>query len=193
MRIRTLLAAAAMTLGGAGAAQATLVTIGPAGYGQWNVFDVADILANSGGLEWIDTNDGSALSFQFSVPTGFVGRLTVVDAGFSGDRFAVGANGAALGTTSAAVNSYPNSIGLDFDAALANPDFSRGLFTLAAGSYSVSGALFASALDDTGAALNSTVGALKLEVAPVPLPGALIPMLSGLGVAAAAIRRRRSA
>jgi hypothetical protein len=119
--------------------------------------------------------------------------LTVVDAGFSGDQFSVFSNGVTLSETSRAVNSYPTSIGLDFDGALANASYSRGVYSLAAGSYVVGGSLLSSASDDTGAPLNSTVGGLKVEVTSVsvvPLPAAALLLLPGLGVMGLTARRR---
>jgi hypothetical protein len=112
--------------------------------------------------------------------------LTVVDAGFSGDRFQIFDNGVSLGLTGAAVNSYPNSIGLDFDAALSNSNFSRGIFSLGAGNHSITGLLSVSALDDSSAPLNATVGGLNIT--PVPEPETYALMLAGLALVAA--RRR---
>lgn len=192
MHTKRLMAIAMLALAGATSANATLVTIDSSNYGTWNTFDVVDPslgLGNSG-LNWIDLNDGSDLSFTVVVTAGNVGKLTVVDGAFSGDTFHVFKNGVQLADTSAAVNSYPNSIGLDFDAALANSNFSRGIYELAAGTYTITGSLLASALDDTGAPLNSTVGALRVDVSPVPIPPAALLLLNGLGVFGLAARRR---
>lgn len=182
MLARTLLATA---LALSGAAHAGTL----AADGQWTAFDVAYDL--SGNLGWIDISDGSALSFNFVVPAGSVATLTVVDAGFAGDRFDISdAATGLLGSTSAAVNSYPSNVYLDFDAALANPLYSRGVFTLQSGSYVVSGVLTLSALDDTLTPLNSTVGGIRLEVSAVPEPASLASMLLGLGLVAGVLRRR---
>ncbi len=183
MIVRTVLALAAAF--GSTAHAATL-----AADGQWATFDVAIDL--SGNLGWIDIADGMPLAFSFTIAEGSFGTLTVVDGGFAGDRFEV-SNGPAqvLGTTSAAVNSYPANIFLDFDAAMANLGYSRGVFTLASGSYTVSGRLITSALDDMQAALNSTVGGIRLEVSPIPEPATVASMLAGLGLLAGALRRRR--
>lgn len=185
MKHRHLIAAAALAL--AGTAQATTVTVVP--NGTWFAFDVSDVGSNAGDLNWYDISDGSALSFSITIAAGQIGTLTVVDAGFSGDRFSVTSNGLALANTGAALNSYPNSIGLDFDGALADPKFSRGVYGLSAGTYIVTGALASSALDDTGAALNATVGGLKVTVAPVPEASTLAMLLAGLGLVGARIRR----
>jgi len=191
MFVRNLLAAGALALAGLTTAHASLVSAGTDG--SWNQFDVTRDLAADGGVGWIDINDGSALSFQFTVNAGFVGTLTVVDTGFAGDRFSVSINGNPLLPTSTAVNSYPTAIGqADFDAALANADYSRGIFSLGAGTYTVTGALFASALDGAGMALDATSGGLKVDVSPVPLPPALLLLASGLGMLGTRLRRRAS-
>jgi len=192
MSIRHLLAASALAFAGLTTAQASMVSASTDG--SWNQFDVTRDLASDGGLGWIDINDGSALSFQFTVNAGFVGTLTVVDTGFAGDRFSVSINGNPLLPTSSAVNSYPSAIGqADFDTALANTDYSRGIFSLGAGTYTVTGALFASALDGAGMALDATSGGLKVDVSAVPLPPALLLLASGLGLFGIRLRRRSSA
>jgi hypothetical protein len=99
-------------------------------------------------------------------------------------------NGTALANTSAAANSYPDSIGLDFDAAWAQPRYSRGSYVFSAGSYSVSGALAGSALDDLGAPINATVGAVQLQVSAVPEASTLSSLLAGLGLIGFLLRRR---
>lgn len=192
MHISTLLATGLLALAGATGAQAVVappVTLLPLQAG-WNTFDVDNLTAASAGLEWIDIADGSALSFQFTVGAGQIGALTVVDAGFAGDRFDILVNGSALGTTTSAVNTYPVSFTLDFDAALADPRFSRGQWGFSAGTYTITGQLATSALDDLGAPLNATVGALMLTLAPVPEASTLAMLLAGLGLVGAAARRR---
>jgi hypothetical protein len=81
-------------------------------------------------------------------------------------------------------------IGTDFDAALANASFSSGTFELKAGTYRIGGMLDQSVSFD-GVPLNSTVGALKLAVAPVPEPSTWAAMCAGLGLLAFMSRRRR--
>ena len=66
--------------------------------GQWHAFDVDDLSAHSGGLEWIDL-DGSALHYTFTLTTPAI--LKVVDAGaYSSDRFELFNGNRSLGLTS---------------------------------------------------------------------------------------------
>jgi hypothetical protein len=179
----------AATLALAAALPAQAVTL--AADGQWSSFDVDELSAASGGLEWIDLfAEGVPLSFSFTIAAGSYGTLTVVDGGFAGDSFSVTSNGNPLGQTSAGVDSAPDSIGLDFDAALADARYSRGSWQFGAGTWTVGGALAASALYD-GLPLNATVGAVRLEVSPVPEPAAAGLLLAGLGLLAAARRSTR--
>jgi hypothetical protein len=155
--------------------------------GAWHEFDVDESTALSGGLEWIDLNN-DALSFDFTLTGSAI--LKVVDGGFAGDRFRVFDNGNLLDQTSVAVNSYPDSLGLDFNAAFANTNYSRGVFLLGAGAHSITGLLSQSALDDTNSVLNATVGAVSLTA--VPLPAAAWLYGIGAGLIGLVSRRRKS-
>lgn len=156
----------------------------------WAEFYVDDLSSATGGVEWIDVDSGAALSFDFTVPVGYSGTLTVVDAGFAGDRFAVLSGGTLLGHTGASAGSFPDSIGADFDAALADGRYSRGVFTLGAGQYSITGLLSQSVLLD-GQPLNATIGGVRLEVSPVPEPMNVLLFAAGLPVLMASLHRRR--
>jgi len=184
---RSLLAALALA---AGAAQATTVPV--TGDGSWYTFDVDSFLATSTGVEWIDITDGSTLTFSFTVPAGFTATLTVVDAGFAGDRFNLFNGATLLGNTSAVpVGDFASAanVGLDFNAALANADFSRATFTLNPGSYAIGGSLTQS-VTFGGSPLNATAGGLSVTL--VPEPATVLSLLAGLGVIGAAVRRRRN-
>lgn len=189
MHHRRLLATGLLSLLALSSAQATDFTLLP-GSG-WKDFFVADPAFNLGNadLSWVDPNNFSKVSYSFTVPAGSYGTLTVVDAGFAGDVFSVASNGASLANTSVATNSYPTAEG-DYDLALANSDFSRGVYAFSAGTYTITGALFTSALDDAGNPINSTVGALKLEVSPVPEASTLVTLMAGLGMVGLLARRR---
>jgi hypothetical protein len=156
--------------------------------GAWNTFDVDELTSVSGGLEWIDLADGNALSFDFMLST--QAYLKVVDGGFAGDRFNVFDNGNLLNQTSSAVNTYPDSIGLDFDGAFADSDYSQGFFLLGAGNHSITGVLTQSALDDTSLPINATVGAVSLTA--VPLPAAAWLYLTGTALMGVVSRRRKT-
>lgn len=181
------------------AAQATTVNL--AADGQWNAFTVDSWSSLSGGVEWIDGDDsnakdfGSVLSYSFTIAAGHQGTLTVVDANLAGDTFQVFNQGALLGSTSAvAQTSYdtaPN-LGNDFDAALLDPAFSHGVFTLGAGTYRISGSLAQSVLLG-GENLDATGGALKLNVSAVPEPSQGVLVLSALGVVGLIASRRSAA
>jgi len=158
---------------------------------QWNAILVDDFTALSGGLEWID-DAGAALHFNFSIAPGFVGRLTVVDTGFSGDEFRVYNGAALLGSTSQAVDGDASgAITFEPADALANLNFSRGQFVLGAGVHDVSGVLSRSLAVD-GAPLNATIGAVRLEVSPVPEPASLAMLLAGLSLLTVVLRRGNS-
>ena len=190
MFIRSCLAAGLLAC--ALSAQATTIAL-PAD-GTWQGFDVSDAIGSGDGLGWIDIN-GEALSFSVNVAQGFVGRLTVVDTVFSGDVFSVSANGMLLGSTSPAVSSYvANRVVTDPALALGNDDYSRGVFELPAGSYTVTGRLVASAVDELNAPINATSGVLSLTVSAVPEASTVAMFIAGLGLLAvmAPLLRRRA-
>ena len=170
-----------------------------AGYGAWQTFNVSEIDSRSFGLEWIDaanTNDpgfGSPLAFTFTIDAGAIGTFTVVDAGFAGDTFAITNFGSAFGATSAVPSTVYASSTLsvgDFDAALADLSFSRGVFTLGAGSYRISGRLDQSVRFDDGTPLNATFGGVRLTVSAVPEPASIAMLLAGFGLIGLLNRRR---
>jgi hypothetical protein len=189
MQHRTLLAASLLALAGLTSAHAVTVAVPPGGGWQEFVVDDPQYSIPGSDFAWHDPDGNGDIAFTFTIAAGQFGTLTVVDGGFSGDRFHVVSNSVALADTSAAVNSYPVAT-YAFDDALADANFSRGLYIFHAGSYTVTGSLAASALDDTLAALNSTSGALKLEVTAVPEAPTLAMLMAGLGVVGLLARRR---
>jgi hypothetical protein len=183
---RKLFAAAGIAAAGMAATSAHAVAL--VADGQWATFSVqGDVAPN---LNWVDVDNAKPLSFTFTVPAGFVGKLTVVDGGTSGDEFQVTNGIAALGNTSLAVNNPSLTVFDDFSLAMTNNNFSRAVFSLSAGSYSISGNLSKSALSDTGEVLNTTIGGISLTVSAVPEPATVLSMLAGLGLLAGAVRRR---
>ena len=157
--------------------------------GHWAGFSV-DANLPPYSAAWIDDN-AAALNFTFTIAAGHQGLLTVVDAGFSGDVFQVTDFGAVLGSTSTPVDGDPNGgITFDFDAALANSDFSRAIFTLGAGAHSISGSA-TRFLSDASGPLGATSGGVRLEVSSVPEPGSLATLLAGLGLTLVLRRKRQ--
>ena len=164
--------------------------------GSWSEFTVDSFVGPAYGTGWIDGTDGSPLSFSFTIAAGNVGTLRVVDLGFAGDTFTLSNNGAALGTTSSvAVGNVDGSVEFDEAAALADPAYSHGVFTLAAGTYSISGSLLQSVFDNhAGVDLDATYGAISLTTAAaVPEASNAAMLLAGLAAAALMVRRRQSA
>jgi hypothetical protein len=169
--------------------------------GQWAAFNVNELDALSLGVEWISNDNtlspdfGTPLFFDFTIAAGFKGVLTVVDAGFAGDSFLVTNHGALLGGTSAVplqdALTAPD-LGTDFGAALADAQFSRGVFALGAGSYRIGGQLAQSVMFD-GVALNATVGAVSLTVTAIPEPQTWALLAAGLGIVGSVARRRQRA
>ncbi|MCV2370104.1 PEP-CTERM sorting domain-containing protein [Roseateles oligotrophus] len=147
-------------------------------------------------LDWlVGFDDPSPAHFTFTIDAGFVGSLTVLDTGISGDRFIVKNMGAAIGETSVGVDGDPLLEGssiADFNTALANPDFSRAVYTLEAGSYDISGGLSYSVKLD-GSPMNVSTGGLQLTVAAVsavPESSTLASLLAGLSLLSLALRRK---
>ncbi|MCV2349382.1 PEP-CTERM sorting domain-containing protein [Paucibacter sp. Y2R2-4] len=152
--------------------------------GQWVDFTVSRLM--SGDLGWSNF-DGQALSFDFTVAEGFVATLSVVDAGWSGDRFTVTNSGQEIGTTSVAVLGNQGTPAIvDFDEAFADSNFSRGVYSLNAGQHSISGFLSTSFLSpDEG-----TIGAVRLQVSAVPEPASVATLLAGLSLLTVMLRRK---
>jgi hypothetical protein len=164
--VRTLLAAAIAAF----AFNAHAVSI--ATDGSWNEFDFDAVGSSLYDLGSLDT------SFTFTLNQASL--LRVVDAVFSGDQFTIVANGNTLGTTSAPTVQEIDSI---FDAATAWNDsrFSKGEWSLAAGTYTITGSA-------TLSPFNSGFG--YLSVTAVPEPESYAMLLAGLGLMGVIARRR---
>jgi hypothetical protein len=114
------------------------------------------------------------------------GYLSVTDAGLAGDSFQVVVRDALNNVVVNAATSAPGpdtttDVGVDFDQALANSNFSHGKWLLGPGSYTVSGTVLTSAFG---------AGVAGLSVTAVPEPAAWAAMLAGLCVMGAVARRR---
>lgn len=177
MRLKTCFTAGTLALCAA-AAQATTVPL--VADGSWYAFD-AD-LGSSGTSSWIDVaynSDFSNLSFTVTVPAGLVGLLTVVDGGFAGEHYTVIVNAVAQPAMSAPGAAGANTF-IDFDAALADPAFSRGQYVLGAGMNTITG--FINAPGDV------SVGGLRVSL--VPEPATWATLLGGLLLVSRLVRRR---
>ncbi len=144
-------------------------------YDTWYGFDVYRDMAGS---PWVDeTLAPFVLEFDATTPV----LVRVVDAGLSGDRFAVSANGALLGNTSVPVNAGDEF--LDFDGAYADPRWSRGEYVLGPGSYRITGSALSFGPDVIAAQ-----GGVMVVAVPEPTTWALM----GVGgvLMFSALRRR---
>ena len=154
---------------------------------QWRAFDVDDLTATTGGLEWIDLN-GDALHFNFTLTSRAI--LRVVDAGaYSGDQFELFNGASSMGLTSVgAAGGGLAAPWTNFDAAFGDHlHYGYAERLLEPGSYDLSGVLRVSAQDEFGQALNATIGAVSLTAVPVPPAG----LLFGFAAAALALASRR--
>ena len=119
---------------------------------------------------------GSSFEFTLTEP----GELVIQDLFFSVDQFELfDAVLGSLGVTSAPVDG--GSCDSDFTCAAGDPDYSRGVFALTAGSYSITGVQIAGI---------SGAGALIVNTVPVP---ASLPLLFGALGGLAFMRRRKKA
>jgi len=178
------------------AAPAHATTVALPADGSWSEFTVDSFVGPAYGTAWVDYTNGSPLSFSFTIASGDVGTLRVIDLGFAGDTFTVTNQGAVLGTTSGVAQGNVDGVVIsDYAAALANPAYSHGVFTLGAGTYSISGSLLQSVFDnDAGVDLDATYGAVSLTTAAaVPEASNAAMLLAGLAAAALLVRRRQSA
>ncbi|QSI78608.1 PEP-CTERM sorting domain-containing protein [Niveibacterium microcysteis] len=141
----------------------------------WQTFYFGDA-----GSAWLDAPafDDAALPTRFEFTLDGPARLDVTDLGLAGDRFEVVVNGVRLGLTSA-MPINDTDVGLDFDTAFTSPAWSHGSWTLAAGTYTVSGLA-------SDSPFGAGVGAIRLAAVPEP---ATIALLSA-GCCLLGLRRR---
>lgn len=144
-----------------------------------------NLVADSGWTRFSFGNVGTTVEriFSFSLVSNAV--LTIVDGSYAGDQLGVFNNALSLGATSAPVTPSANT-GANFDAALAGGQHSFGRFNLGPGTYLISMDVLARS---PGSGLH--LGAIRLDMAAVPVPAGGALLLSGLGAAALFRRRRR--
>ncbi len=138
---------------------------------------------------WDRFSFGAVGSFALKVwdfTLGSAARLSITDGFFSGDQFDVMLNGVSAGLTSAPVQGL-TSLGQNYDAAFADPDFSSRSFLLAPGAYTLR--LLVTARSGTDTRLH--LGAVRLDTSPIPVPATGALLLSALGIAVW-LRRRRT-
>jgi hypothetical protein len=155
----------------------TLYSIGFGGAGS-AVFGTA----GTGFTDCINPNctpSPAGTSFEFTLTE--PGELVIQDLFMSIDRFELFDSVlGSLGFTSAPVDG--GSCGSDFTCAAGDPAYSRGIFSLAPGSYSI-----------TGVQTGGVDGAGALIVNTVPVPASLPLLFGALGGLAFMRRRKKSA
>ncbi len=168
---KALAVAAATVTAGSASGPAQAATINLVADSGWTRFSFGDVGTTVG------------RSFSFSLATNAI--LTIVDGFFAGDQFEVFNNAVSLGATSAPVTPSSNT-GMNFDVALASGQHSLGQYNLGPGTYLIS-------MDVLGRSpgAGNHLGAIRLDMAAVPVPAGGALLLTGLGVAALFRRRRR--
>lgn len=161
------------------AVAAALVSAGPTRAATIN------LVADSGWSRFAFGDVGTTVGRSFSFSLAANAILTIVDGFLAGDQFEVFANTLSLGTTSAPVTPSANT-GMNFDAALAAGDHSSGSFLLGPGDYVIS----MDVLARSPGVIGNHLGAIRLDLAAVPVPAGGALLLSGLGLAALMRRRR---
>ena len=204
-RTITVALAAALTIGAAGATQASVLngarsTVGvqrlavaaldaPIALNQWYTFGfngVGSSFANGSIATDLGVNPTSLSApdpnWTFTLPsTG--GTLIVADGYLSGDQFNLTDNGTSIGNTS--VPTLGDVCGFDITACLADPNFSKGTFALAGGAHAINGTAIASPFASGAAFFEVTSSS-----SPVPEPVSIALLGSGLLGLGIASRRR---
>ena len=159
---------------------------------------VAATLASAGGASAVTLNIdsgwdrfafgavGTLAKRVFTFTLSGYANLTIVDGFTSGDQFNVLLNNVSYGLSSLPVQGT-TSVAQNYDAALANPNYSSWTHRFGPGTYTLTMLVAQRAGTDT----RDHLGGVRLDTAAVPVPAAGLMLLSALG-AAAAVRRRRT-
>jgi hypothetical protein len=130
--------------------------------------------------------DLTTLDTGFTFELGQAGMLRVLDAGFSGDRFEILANGVSLGLTSLPVAQNVGEEPLFDTAELWNDSrFSRGEWQLSAGSYRLTG-IATLVPEGAGYGYLSITNVATVDEPPLPV------LLATIGLVGAIFGRRQS-
>jgi len=165
------------------------VQAGPVNPGTWyGITWSGGVGAPLTGTLAVGSNPGAA-PWTITIGAGG-GTLTVLDMFNAGDRFSVFNFGAAFGDTSA-VPATGGDCGAVIADCLADPQFSRGIFALAAGDYSFTMTLLQDGISSTGQPFSGGSGAFRIDdTTVIPLPPAAALLLTGLFGLGAFARRR---
>lgn len=183
--MRSILAAAFGTLTAATAATAAPVALDTLyGFGFDGVGTA--LVGTAGGPFSLPVNpagtDSPDAPWTFDIAPSSAGSLIVLDLSISSDEFEIFNFGESLGVTSSATSG--GTCGVNFTCAFGDPNYSRGVFALSAGSYSISG------IQITGI---PGAGAFIIQTAVIPVPASGLLLLGALAGGAGLAARRRKA
>lgn len=133
--------------------------------------------------------DDVAWDDEFTVDISEPAFLVVTDLFISGDIFEVFVDDVSVGLTSDVPSDAGLSVGVDFEAAVLDPNFSSGVFALGAGTFTITGLVEQSADGFTGGSAAIALSSTD-PTAPIPLPASGFLLLAGLGAGTYVARRK---
>jgi hypothetical protein len=132
------------------------------------------------GFTWTG-GDGAAWNVTFDFTLVTTALLTVTDVSLTGDRFEVMDTGISLGLTSIPTGTMYSDSTDNYDVAAADPRWSTGVFTLGAGTHSISGIAVSSPYGHGSGAVRLDTGSAVPEPSMVLLFGTGLIGLAALG------------